>query len=82
MRDLLVARERTAQVRKQNARLREVMLSRDVIERAKGILVERYMVSDSQAFGLLQAESSRGHVRVRDVAIHLTLTGTLRRPEN
>lgn len=80
--DLLAARQRLGQFRQQLARVREVMLTREVIKRAKDILMVRYTVDESQAFELLRAESNRAHVRLRDVAIHLTQTGILRRPAN
>lgn len=42
--------------------------SRDVIGRAKGILMARSGVSDDQAFAMLKAASQRMNVKLRDIA--------------
>jgi GAF domain-containing protein len=58
--------------------MRTAMLSRSVIEQAKGILMERYKVTAEQAFVLLTHASQRSNVKLRDVADELTSTGVLR----
>jgi GAF domain-containing protein len=58
--------------------MRTAMLSRSVIEQAKGILMERYKVTAEQAFTLLTHASQRSNVKLRDVADELTSTGVLR----
>jgi GAF domain-containing protein len=58
--------------------MRQAMVSRSVIEQAKGILMERYKVTAEQAFTLLTHASQRTNVKLRDVAEELTSTGVLR----
>lgn len=48
--------------------LEEKAASRDVIGRAKGILMARSGVTDEQAFEMLKAASQRMNVKLRDVA--------------
>ncbi|MEX5256916.1 ANTAR domain-containing protein [Kocuria arenosa] len=57
--------------------LEDALAARDVIGRAKGILMERHKVTDQQAFLLLSAASSRTHVKLREVAEQLATTGIL-----
>jgi GAF domain-containing protein len=57
--------------------LRRAMVSRAVIEQAKGILMERYKVTPEQAFTLLTHASQRTNVKLRDVAEQLVSTGAL-----
>jgi AmiR/NasT family two-component response regulator len=57
--------------------LRRAMVSRAVIEQAKGILMERYKVTAEQAFTLLTHASQRSNVKLRDVAEQLASTGVL-----
>jgi GAF domain-containing protein len=57
--------------------LRRAMVSRAVIEQAKGILMERYKVTAEQAFTLLTHSSQRTNVKLRDVAEQLASTGAL-----
>lgn len=58
--------------------LEEALATRDVIGRAKGILMERYKITDQQAFLLLSSASSRTNTKLREVAEQLAATGTLR----
>lgn len=51
--------------------------TRDLIGQAKGILMERYNISSSQAFSLLIQASQTTNVKLRDIADHLTATGEL-----
>jgi GAF domain-containing protein len=60
------------------ANMRRAMVSRAVIEQAKGILMERYKTTPEQAFTLLTHASQRSNVKLRDVAEELTTTGVLR----
>ena len=57
--------------------LRTAMLSRAVIEQAKGVLMERYKITQDQAFTLLTHSSQRTNVKLRDVAEELVRTGAL-----
>ncbi len=59
------------------AHLRAAMLSRAVIEQAKGRLIERYDVTADQAFNVLTRLSQSTHVKLRDVAARFVETGEL-----
>jgi GAF domain-containing protein len=59
--------------------MRTAMLSRAVIEQAKGILMERYQVDADQAFTLLSHASQRTNIKLRDVADDLIHTRRLPR---
>ena len=56
---------------------RTAMDTRDLIGQAKGILMERYRLTPDQAFSLLVRVSQHTHVKVRDLAEQLSLTGQL-----
>ena len=58
--------------------MRQAMVSRSVIEQAKGILMERYKVTAEQAFTLLTHASQRSNLKLRDIAEELATTGVLR----
>jgi GAF domain-containing protein len=58
--------------------MRTAMLSRSVIEQAKGILMERYKLTAEQAFTLLTHASQRSNIKLRDIAEELATTGVLR----
>ena len=60
------------------ANMRQAMISRSVIEQAKGILMERYKITADQAFTLLTHASQRSNVKLREIAEELTSTGVLR----
>jgi GAF domain-containing protein len=55
--------------------LQTALLSRAVIDQAKGILMERYKLTADQAFQLLARASMRANRKVRDIAEHLVVTG-------
>jgi hypothetical protein len=55
--------------------LQQVLLSRDVIGQAKGILMERLKITPEDAFDLLRRSSQHLHVKLRDVARGLAETG-------
>ena len=57
--------------------LRIVMLSRALIEQAKGILMERHKIKEDEAFTILTHASQRTNTKLRDVAAELVRTGTL-----
>ena len=57
--------------------LRNVMLSRALIEQAKGILMERHKITEDEAFTILSHASQRTNTKLRDVAAELVRTGTL-----
>ena len=57
--------------------LEAAMASRETIEQAKGILMERRKVSANAAFQLLRTASQHSNRKLRDVADHLVTTGEL-----
>jgi hypothetical protein len=57
--------------------LQQVLLSRDVIGQAKGILMERLKITPEDAFDLLRRSSQHLNVKLRDVARGLAETGEL-----
>lgn len=57
--------------------LHEAIDTRQRIGRAVGILVERYEISEDQAFEVLKESSQRRNVKLRDVAFQLVETGEL-----
>jgi len=58
--------------------LQQVLLSRDVIGQAKGILMERLKINPEDAFDLLRRSSQNLNVKLRDVARGLAETGEFR----
>ena len=58
--------------------LQQVLLSRDVIGQAKGILMERLKITPEDAFDLLRRSSQNLNLKLRDVARGLTDTGEFR----
>ena len=62
--------------------LHEAIASRDLIGQAKGILMERYKVTATQAFYLLSEISSRTNTKLTAVAEHLVTSGELRTPRD
>ncbi len=65
------------------ANMEAALRSRAVIDQAKGILIERHKLTPDQAFKALAQASMHTNRKLRDVAEHLVLTGTLAsgRPE-
>jgi GAF domain-containing protein len=61
--------------------LREAVATRDLIGQAKGILMERYKVTATEAFGLLVGASNTTNRKLREVADELATTGQMRAPE-
>jgi len=57
--------------------LRTAMISRAVIEQAKGILMERHKLTEDQAFTLLSHASQHTNIKLRTVADQLVHTGDL-----
>jgi GAF domain-containing protein len=69
--------EAAARTAEDLAGLRTAMKSRAVIEQAKGVLIERYRLTEDQAFAVLIRSSQTNNVKVRDIADHLVSTGEL-----
>jgi GAF domain-containing protein len=55
--------------------LRTAMMSRAIIEQAKGILMERHKIKEDEAFTILTHASQRTNTKLRDVADKLVQTG-------
>ena len=60
--------------------LRTAMMSRAIIEQAKGILMERHKIKEDEAFTILTQASQRSNTKLREVAADLVRTGTLPTP--
>jgi GAF domain-containing protein len=58
--------------------LRIALGTRDTIGQAKGILMERYKLSQAEAFDLLAMASQRTHSKLHQVAAELAETGALK----
>jgi hypothetical protein len=68
--------ERTT-LRRLDSDLQQLLLTRDVIGQAKGILMERLKITPEDAFDLLRRSSQRLNVKLREVARGLADTGEL-----
>ncbi|BBG04063.1 MULTISPECIES: ANTAR domain-containing protein [Pseudonocardia] len=64
----------------QAAHLTNALASRDVIGRAKGILMERFGLTDATAFALLVRSSQDGNVKLHDIAEWLSTEVATRGP--
>jgi len=62
--------------------LERALSSRDVIGQAKGILMERLMVTPEEAFDILRRSSQRLNVKLREIARQLTETGQVEREDD
>jgi GAF domain-containing protein len=60
--------------------LRKALVSRAIIDQAKGVLIERHRLTADQAFQLLSKASMTTNRKLRDVAEHLVVTGELLGP--
>jgi GAF domain-containing protein len=60
--------------------LRTAMMSRALIEQAKGIVMERYKVTEADAYAILTRASQRTNTTLQDTAAELVRTGALRVP--
>src|SRR5918998_171367 len=69
--------EAAARTSDELAHLQIAMRSRAVIEQAKGILMERYKITDERAFAVLTRASQQRNVKLREVAGQLVRTGSL-----
>jgi GAF domain-containing protein len=70
----------TARTADELAGMRTAMVSRAVIDLAKGILMERHKVTEDQAFTQLSRASQNTNIKLRDVADELVRTGALPLP--
>ena len=61
--------------------LRTAMMSRAVIEQAKGILMERHKIKEDEAYTILTHASQRTNTKLRDVAAELVQTGAVPSPD-
>lgn len=66
----------------QAANLTAAMATRDLIGRAKGILMERFGITDDQAFDLLVRSSQDTNIKLHDVAGRLNAGFSHHGPED
>ncbi len=59
------------------SQLNQALDTRDLIGQAKGILMERFKISSTQAFQVLTRASSEGNIKLREVADHLARSGEI-----
>ena len=69
--------EAAARTSDELAHLRIAMKSRAVIEQAKGVLMERYKITEDRAFAVLTRASQQSNIKLREVADELVRTGSL-----
>ena len=71
-------------LRREIDQLRYALISRPTIERAKGALMQRHRISETESFALLNKESQRQGKKLRDVAAEVTkaLDPGVREPES
>jgi GAF domain-containing protein len=69
--------ETAARTSNELAHLRIAMTSRAVIEQAKGILIERYKITEDRAFAVLTRASQQSNIKLREVADELVRSGSL-----
>jgi GAF domain-containing protein len=60
--------------------LRTAMMSRALVEQAKGIVMERHKVTEAEAYTILTRASQQTNTKLQDVAAELVRTGELRVP--
>ena len=56
------------------------MMSRALIDQAKGIVMERHKVTEAEAYTILTRASQRTKTKLQDEAAELVRTGVLRVP--
>jgi GAF domain-containing protein len=69
--------EAAARTSEDLSQLRTAMISRALIEQAKGILMERHKITEDEAFTILTHASQRTNTKLRDVAAELVRTGAV-----
>jgi len=77
----LAARQRQAHWKGQADRLQQRLADRIVIERAKGVLVQRLHLPEEEAYNRLRVQSRRQRRPIRDIAQSLLDTQCLLEPE-
>jgi AmiR/NasT family two-component response regulator len=63
--------DRLASLKLENAQLRAALVSRIVIEQAKGVLIERLDLSPEDVFNLLRSAARRGRMSIHVVAAEI-----------
>lgn len=69
--------EEVERLEREVSELREALVTRGVIGEAKGILMERFWLTEDEAFRLLTRLSSEHEVKLRDIAAELVRTREL-----
>lgn len=78
---LSVARfEELKLLREQNRSLQEALEARKVVERAKGIVMERLKLTEAKAFALMRERSRQRGLRLRDIAAKILEAEEMLRP--
>jgi response regulator NasT len=78
---LSVARfEELKLLREQNRSLQEALEARKVVERAKGIVMERLKLTEARAFALMRERSRQRGLRLRDIAAKILEAEEMLRP--
>ena len=72
--------EQFQDLRREAADLRQAMADRKIIERAKGILMQRAGLSEDKAYRRLNKTARDGNLKLRDVAQSILTTEDLLRP--
>ena len=68
--DVAIARFREMQrLREQVDMLQETLESRKVVERAKGILMQRRQLSEDEAYDMMRQRARERHCKVKDIAL-------------
>lgn len=78
----LAARRRHLQTKSQLVRLQQRLDDRIIIERAKGILVQRLKITEDEAYQRLRVQSRRQRRQIRDIAQSLLDTQSLMDPSS
>jgi response regulator NasT len=78
---LAVARfEELKLLREQNRSLQETLEARKLVERAKGIVMDRLKLTEAKAFALMRERSRQRGLRLRDVAAKILEAEEILRP--
>ncbi|WP_138757842.1 GAF and ANTAR domain-containing protein [Modestobacter altitudinis] len=72
--------QHSAQSAEEAENMRRAMVSRAMIEQAKGILMERHKMTADAAFTVLSHASQNNNLKLREVADHLVTTGEVLGP--
>lgn len=72
---------KTAELKKEIARLKQQLETRKIVEKAKGVLMEKLGISEKEAHRRLQKQSMDKSISIREVAEAVLLTSDLQQPK-